>query len=100
MNIVLLLAGGQGRRAQTDIPKQFLEVKSVPVIVYTMRVFQSVPSIDAICVVSHPDWIETVWSYKGKYSLSKMKWVVSGGRTGLESVKNGINALDDVDDKS
>ena len=93
MNILLLLAGGIGKRAETDIPKQFLSVNNIPVIVYTLKRFQESRLIDSICVVSHRDWIETVKLYTKEYGITKIQWVVPGGRTGLESVKNGIDAL-------
>ena len=97
MNILLLLAGGVGKRAETDVPKQFLLVKNIPVIVYTLKKFQESPYIDKICVVAHPDWISTLEQYSAKFGISKIKWVVPGGRTGLESVKNGLDALSNQD---
>lgn len=100
MNILLLLAGGVGTRIGADIPKQFIEVNSIPIIVYTLKKFQDLEQIDSICVVSHSDWINRVWDYRSKYELDKIKWVVPGGRTGLESVKNGIDILDDMDGSS
>ena len=93
MNIVLLLAGGVGKRSGLDIPKQFIPVDNIPIIVYTLRVFQRSKMIDAICVVAHSEWINKVWEYSRLYGISKVKWVVSGGETGLESVKNGVESL-------
>lgn len=100
MNILLLLAGGVGSRAEAEIPKQFFEVNSVPIIVYTLNRFQELEQIDSICVVSHPAWIDKVWGYRTKYGINKIQWVVPGGETGLESVKNGIDALNSVDANS
>lgn len=37
MNVVLLLAGGVGKRAGADIPKQFVRVNDIPIIVYTLK---------------------------------------------------------------
>ena len=39
-NYVILLAGGVGKRMQSEIPKQFLEVEGKPIIVYTIENFQ------------------------------------------------------------
>lgn len=93
MNIVLVLAAGVGCRAHTDVPKQFIEVHSVPVMVHTMRHFQECEQIDAICAVTLPEWKDRVKSYAIDYNIPKLKWVVDGGNTGLESVKKGILAL-------
>ena len=92
-----MLAGGVGARAGLDVPKQFLTVNDIPLIVYTLNLFQRSDKIDAICVVSHTNWIENVWEYSAKYGITKVKWVVGGGRTGLESVKNGLEALAECD---
>lgn len=100
MNILLLLAGGVGSRIGSDIPKQFIEVNSIPLIVYTLKTFQSIDRIDSICVVSHNNWVDKVWEYRAKYKLDKINWVVPGGRTGLESVKNGIDVLNDINGAS
>lgn len=96
MNVALLLAGGIGKRAETPVPKQFLEVNSIPVIVYTLRVFQQSDDIDGICIVSHPEWKKEVRSYAKRFGISKLKWIANGGRTGLESVKNGLETLSEL----
>lgn len=93
MNIALILAGGVGKRAGVGFPKQFLEVQSVPVIVYTLTTFQKSSYIDEIVVVSHQDYIDDVMQYKAKYNISKLRDVVAGGQTGLGSVLNGIRSL-------
>lgn len=93
MNIVLLLAGGVGKRAGADVPKQFLQINGIPLIVYTLNVFQQSNLIDGICVVAHSDWIKEVESYVSEYKITKLKWIASGGRTGLESVKKGLECL-------
>lgn len=93
MNIALILAGGVGKRAGVGFPKQFLEVQSVPVIVYTLTTFQKSNYIDEIVVVSHQDYIDEVMQYKTKYNISKLRDVVAGGQTGLGSVLNGIRSL-------
>ena len=50
-NIALIIAGGVGARMHKDIPKQFINVKDKPVIMYTLEAFQKHPYIDAIEVV-------------------------------------------------
>lgn len=44
MNIALLTAGGVGNRMGQDIPKQFMTIDNIPVIIYTMQAFE--PSSD------------------------------------------------------
>ena len=45
MNIALLTAGGTGNRMGQDIPKQFMTIDNVPVIIYTLKAFQEHPEI-------------------------------------------------------
>ncbi|GEP65539.1 2-C-methyl-D-erythritol 4-phosphate cytidylyltransferase [Clostridium beijerinckii] len=93
MNIALLTAGGIGTRAHQDIPKQFIHVENKPIIIYTMEAFQKHPSIDAIIVVGLSAWIEILWAYAKQFNITKLKWVVEGGKTGQESIKNGLMEL-------
>ena len=39
VKIALIVAGGKGERMQTDIPKQFIEIKGKPILMYTLEVF-------------------------------------------------------------
>lgn len=32
-------------------------------------------------------WIDIIWAYARQYNITKLKWVVSGGNSGQESIK-------------
>lgn len=93
MNIALLTAAGSGTRMQLSIPKQFIHVDDKPVIIYTMEAFQNHPSIDAIIVVTIEAWSDVLWAYARQFGITKLKWVVPGGATGQESIRNGLEVL-------
>lgn len=93
MNIALLTAAGNATRMGQDIPKQFIHVENKPVIIYTMEAFQRHPSIDAIIVVTLESWKSVLMAYAKQFNISKLKWVVSGGETGQESIFNGLCEL-------
>ena len=95
MNIALLTAAGVGSRMNNDVPKQFLHVKNKPLIVHTLEQFQKHPSIDHIVIVTLPAWIEVIKAYSKEYNITKLKWIVEGGDTGQESIRNGIYKLRD-----
>lgn len=95
MNVAVIIAGGSGQRMGMDIPKQFICVYDKPVLLYTLEGFEKHPQIDAIEVVCIEGWEETVWSYARKYNITKLKWMVPGGATGQESIRNGIFNLED-----
>lgn len=96
MNIAIIIAGGVGSRMGADIPKQFIEVDGRPVLSYTLESFQNNKLIDAIEVVCIEGWEKDVWKYKEKYGISKLKWIVKGGKTGQESIRNGVFNLKNV----
>lgn len=93
MNIALLTAAGSGTRMHQDIPKQFIHVENKPIIIYTMEAFQNNPQIDAIIVVTLDTWKDFIWAYAKQFNITKLKWVVSGGLTGQESIRNGLIQL-------
>ncbi|MBR4531223.1 2-C-methyl-D-erythritol 4-phosphate cytidylyltransferase [bacterium] len=94
MNIAIIIAGGSGSRMGQDIPKQFINVYDKPVLIYTLEGFQKHPQIDAIEVVCIDGWHDVLWAYAKQFNISKLKWVVSGGSTGQESIRNGVYNLE------
>lgn len=95
MNVAIIIAGGSGHRMGQDIPKQFINVYDKPVIVYTLEGFQRHPQIDAIEVVCLDGWHDVLRAYAKQFGITKLKWIVSGGATGQESIRNGVFALED-----
>ena len=93
-NIAMLIAGGSGNRMRQDIPKQFLTVNDRPVIVYTLEAFERHPEIDAIAVVCIEGWEQVLWAYAKQFKITKLQFVVSGGKNGQESIRNGVMELE------
>lgn len=94
MNVAMIIAGGKGVRMNQDIPKQFLNIQDKPVIVYTMQAFQQHPEIDAILVVCIDGWQEILKAYARQFNITKLKWIVTGGENGQESIHNGLVELE------
>lgn len=92
-NIVILTAGGVGNRTHQDIPKQFLNVENKPILVYTLEAFQNHPNVDEICVSILEGWDQILWAYAKQFNITKLKYVVTGGATGQESIFNGLKAI-------
>lgn len=94
MNIAVIIAGGSGARMRQSIPKQFITIHDKPVLIYTLEGFQRHPMIDAIEVVCIEGWQEVVWAYAKQFGIDKLKWMVTGGNTGQESIRNGVFNLE------
>lgn len=94
MTTAIIIAGGSGSRMGQDIPKQFINVYDKPVLIYTLEGFQKHPQIDAIEVVCIEGWHDVVWAYAKQFGIDKLKWIVLGGKTGQESIRNGVYNLE------
>lgn len=93
MNVAIIIAGGVGCRMGHDIPKQFILVEDKPVLLYTMENFQQHPMIDVIEVVCIDGWQQELEAYARKYNITKLKWIVIGGASAQESIRNGVENL-------
>lgn len=96
MNVAIIIAGGIGSRMGQEIPKQFINVGEKPVIVYTLEAFQEHPLVDAIEVVCLDGWEQVLRAYARQYKIDKLKWVVKGGASGQESIRNGVYNFEGV----
>lgn len=94
MNIAIIIAGGSGHRMGQDIPKQFINVYDKPVIIYTLESFQNHPMIDFIEVVCLDGWENILQAYAKQFNIDKLKWIVPGGDSGQESIRNGVYNLE------
>lgn len=94
MNIAIVIAGGSGKRMGQDIPKQFINVYDKPVLLYTLEGFERHPQIDAIEVVCINGWHDVLQAYARQFNITKLKWIVSGGASGQESIRNGVYNLE------
>lgn len=95
MNVAIILAGGTGSRMGANIPKQFLRVMGKPILAYTLEIFQNNSNIDAIEIVCHEDWVNETRYICRNYGITKMQWIVRGGRTFQDSVMKGVYNLKD-----
>ena len=89
MTTAIIIAGGSGTRMGQDIPKQFINVYDKPILLYTLEGFQKHPQIDIIEVVCIDGWHDVLWAYSKQFNITKLKWVISGGGTVQESIRNG-----------
>ena len=88
---VIVAAGNASRMGGID--KVMAELEGEPMIVRTVRTFQTCDAIKEIVIVTREDLLVPIMGLcKG---FDKVKAVVVGGKDRPESVRNGINALSD-----
>lgn len=95
MDYVIIVAGGKGLRMGTDIPKQFLPVEGVPILMRTVSRFREYSGSLRIIVVlpkaQHDNWSRLC----ADYGFTVEHTVAEGGATRFHSVKNGLALVPD-----
>ncbi len=93
MNYAIILAGGKGARFQGDLPKQFVEMKGYPMLLYSLRTAEENENVDAICVSAPEKYHEQIKEWARTYGITKLSILANAGKERYESVYNGIMAL-------
>ncbi|MDY0131316.1 MAG: 2-C-methyl-D-erythritol 4-phosphate cytidylyltransferase [Desulforegulaceae bacterium] len=96
---VVIVAGGSGSRMGAAIPKQFLEIKGLPILFHTLILFDSIIEINEIIIVVPKDLKNSFMEKLENLGLQKKYKVKSGGKTRQESVKNGLSVIDPLSKK-
>lgn len=91
----IILAGGKGLRMGSDIPKQFLPIDGMPVLMHTIRRFRAYSDeLNIILVLpkeQHDYWAELCRQYhfEERYAMT------TGGPTRFHSIQNGLKLIPD-----
>lgn len=88
--VALIVAGGQGKRMNSDILKQFLILNDFPVLMSTIRKFSHFDKIFLVLPYSQFKYWKVLCQ---EYSFKINVHLVRGGETRFHSVKNGLNAI-------
>jgi 2-C-methyl-D-erythritol 4-phosphate cytidylyltransferase len=91
----VIVAAGSGTRMGYEIPKQFLHLSGVPIILRTSMVFlETFPDMKFIVVVG-PGNVERARQIL-EPALSKTELIITeGGSNRFQSVRNGLNLVED-----
>lgn len=98
MDYVIIVAGGQGLRMGSAVPKQFMLLGGRPIIMRTIdRFVEALPDI-RIVVVLHPDYLDKWQQLCNEHGFHMDGRVALGGTERFHSVKNGLAAIDSAVD--
>lgn len=91
---VIIVAGGKGLRMGTDIPKQFLPVQGIPVLMRTLTTFHTFdPALHLILVL--PLAQQVYWQDLCQHhAFTLPHTIANGGETRFHSVKNGLACIE------
>lgn len=99
-NVAVIFAGGSGVRMGSGTPKQFLEVNGKPIIIHTLDIFEEHPLIDEIYIACKEDCINKLKKYIERFWIKKVKKIVPGGTSALDSIYNGLKAAKEDNEDS
>ena len=94
-NVAIILAGGKSNNITHTIPDQFVSVQGKPLLVYCMEAYQRHPSIDDIYIVCLKGWETIVRDYAAQFGITKLRGLVPGGTSGVNSLENACSFLTD-----
>ena len=93
----IVLSAGKGRRMNSDIAKQYIEIAGKPVVYYSLVAFEN-SAVDEIILVTAPGDEEFAReSIVEKYGFKKIRAIVAGGKERYHSVFNGLKAIKDTE---
>ena len=94
--LAILLAGGAGKRMGSSTNKPFLLLDNKPILVHSLRVFEECRAVDGIyLVVNQKDLPLIQEEILEAYKFGKIVKLVIGGRLRQDSVKNGLEAIEE-----
>lgn len=96
MSYTILVAGGSGKRMGGELPKQFLTLAGIPILVHSLRAFWAYEPEMHIVLVMNKDYFE-LWSeisetYLRADERAKLH-LCAGGKERINSVEAGIKLV-------
>ena len=93
--VVILAAGGSGRRLKAGRPKAFVELGGRPLFFHAAEVFASLPFVREIVLVLPPTWLPRLLRlHEPRLRQLKITKLVPGGPRRQDSVWNGLSVAD------
>lgn len=93
----IVLAAGAGKRMNTKVHKQYLEVAGKPVLYYTLKAFEESAVSDIVLVTGAGEEDYCQKQIIKKYGFEKVKAIVTGGKERYHSVYQGLLAAEGAD---
>src|SRR5690554_6087832 len=90
---VVIPAAGQGKKMNSKVNKQYMDLLGRPVLAHTLSIFIKNNYIDQVIVVVSPDEVDYCRENIIKKFFKEDVEVVAGGKTRRESVFAGLQAF-------
>lgn len=96
-NIAIILAGGSGKRAGGDIPKQFQKIAGKTILEYSIERFEYNGRIDEIAIVGNMAYLEDIHDLVATRSYQKIRHILPGGTERYHSVLAALEVYGHLD---
>jgi 2-C-methyl-D-erythritol 4-phosphate cytidylyltransferase len=94
----ILPAAGLGTRMGSEIPKQFLELDGMPLVIFTLRRLARSEDITEFLIATRAEEAQALEERVRKERMGRPVFVVQGGETRQQSVANALSKIStDVD---
>jgi 2-C-methyl-D-erythritol 4-phosphate cytidylyltransferase len=95
---VIIPAGGSGKRLGGVLPKQFLRLGDMPILVASVRAFERLTEVREVVVVAPAAYVPRTTRLLTRARCRKVSCVIAGGRERQDSVRLGLEHLSAVPD--
>ena len=93
--VALIVAAGKGERMRGRVKKQFIPLKGMPLLYYTLKAFEEFEGIENMyLVLDEGDFEYCAREIIQKYGIKKVSQIVPGGERRQDSVWNGLKAME------
>ncbi len=96
MKYIIITAAGSGTRMESKIPKQFINLDKIPILMRTIEQFHSTVKDCTIIITLPGDEIDTWLKLCKKHTFSIAHKIVIGGDTRFHSIKNALLTITDT----
>lgn len=97
MKAAIIVAGGSGSRMNVPTPKQFLLLKGIPVLIYSLAAFHQFDSSIRLLLALPENLFDTWRELQKKHGVSIPHELIPGGETRFHSVFNCLQHLNNED---
>lgn len=92
---VIIVAGGSGSRMKSELPKQFLKINGLPILMHTIHAFRKYSDALQIVLVLPAEQMIFWKKLCEEHSFQIACTLVAGGDSRFASVKNGLGSIQD-----
>ncbi len=92
MITVLIPSAGKGIRFGDNLPKQYHPLKGIPILIWTLKVFEKHPLCSKVVLAVSKEVQDYVRELLSEYQIKKVEAIVEGGQIRQESVYKAMLA--------